>query len=253
MASGEDTARRLTEALAVSAAAGTIASPVPHRRLLEMIVETAAHVLGAEAASLLLVDDDAEELVFEVATGEKVDELKTIRVPLGHGVAGTVALTGQPLAIAGEDNPAQAQDIAEQVGYFPRSLLCIPLYYGDKIIGVLELLDKRGAPTFGAEDVDSLRLFANQAAVAIEYSRTQGDVAALVARLLASTGHGDEADLRDQAESVAAAVSDDPGYRRTVELAQLVHEIAQRGETEFRSCRAILEAFAEYLRSHRTA
>ncbi len=220
----KDSAGRRAEALAVSAAAGTIASPVSHLRLLEMIVETAAHVLRANAASLLLLDDETEELVFQVATGPKADEARNVRVPLGHGVAGTVAVTGQPLAIAGDHHPVQARDLSEQIGYEPSSLLCVPLYYGDRIIGVLELLDKRGADSFGPDDIDALTLFANQAAVAIEYSRTQGDLAAAAAGL-------------------------DPAYGRTLELARLVHEIAQRGDAEFTACRALLTGFAEYLRS----
>ena len=248
MDSPRDTARHLADALAISAAAGTIAAPVSHLRLLEMIVETAAHVLRAEAASLLLLEEETDELVFEVATGAKADETKKFRVPLGHGVAGTVAATGQPLAIAGVDNEARAKDISEQIGYEPSSLLCVPLYYGDRIIGVLELLDKRGAETFGPDDIDALTLFASQAAVAIEYSRTQGDLAAVVARLIESLGDGGEGNPYDH-RAVAAAVSDDPAYGRTLELASLVHEIARRGDAEFNTCRAFLSDFAEYLRS----
>lgn len=248
MESPTDKAGHLADALAVSAAAGTIASPVSHLRLLEMIVETAAHVLRADAASLLLVDEETDELVFEVATGAKADETKKIRVPLGHGVAGTVAVTGQPLAIAGEHSQVRAKDISDQIGYEPSSLLCVPLYYGDRIIGVLELLDKRGADAFGPDDIDALTLFANQAAVAIEYSRAHGDLAAVVARLVESLGEGGGRDLHDH-RAVAAAVSDDPAYGRTLELARLVHEIAQQGDAEFNTCRALLSDFAEYLRS----
>src|SRR5215208_1933914 len=61
----------LREALTLAAAAGTIASPATHSRLLEIIVETAAHVISARAAALFLVDAEAEELIFEVALGSK--------------------------------------------------------------------------------------------------------------------------------------------------------------------------------------
>src|SRR5690242_4110478 len=80
---GED----LRDALATAATAGTIAAPVTHSRLLEMIVETAADVIDANAASLFLIDREAQELTFEVALGEKAEEVKKFRVPLGKGLA----------------------------------------------------------------------------------------------------------------------------------------------------------------------
>src|SRR5438132_12786414 len=69
----EPFASELRHTLALAAAAGTIASPVSHSRLLEMIVETAAHVTSAQAASLFLIDIDTEELTFEVALGQKAE------------------------------------------------------------------------------------------------------------------------------------------------------------------------------------
>jgi len=63
-----------------------IAEPMSHSRLLEMIVETAAQVISAEAASLFLIDQESQELIFEVALGQKADEVKHFRVPLGHGI-----------------------------------------------------------------------------------------------------------------------------------------------------------------------
>ena len=166
-------------------AAGTIASPVTHARLLQLIVETAADVIGARAGALFLVDEAHNELTFEVAIGPKAAEVKRIRVPHGQGVAGLVAASGQPMAIAdaGSD-PRHASDIAQQIGYYPETILCVPLFYGDRLTGVLELLDKDGAPAFSAADMNTLGLFANQAAVAIEQSRTHRNLAALLAELL---------------------------------------------------------------------
>ncbi len=82
------------DALTLAAAAGEIASPVTHSRLLEMIVKTAASVIPSRAASLLLVDQETEELVFEVALGPEAEEVRKFRVPLGHGIAGLVAVSG---------------------------------------------------------------------------------------------------------------------------------------------------------------
>jgi GAF domain-containing protein len=251
---GEQFARELRKALTLAAATGAIAAPVSHTRLLEMIVETAAQVIGARAASLFLVDEQAQELVFEVALGQKAAEVKHFRVPLGHGIAGLVAVSGQPIAISdAQSDPRHAVDIARSVGYVPQSILCIPLFYDEQVIGVLELLDKEGAPAFSASDTTALGHFANLAAVAIEQSRTHRNLGALLGEALHSlSGGGAETQrhLRQDAEAFTAALAgDDLAYRRALELAMLVQQIAGQGEHELALCRTVLEGIVAYTRA----
>ncbi len=245
-------AEDLLAALATAAAAGSIGSPVSHSRVLEMIVETAAGVIGARSAALFRLDAASGELVFEVALGPKAEEVKHHRVPLGHGIAGLVAISGQPMAIANaEEDDRQAADIAEAIGYTPESIVCVPLVYAERVTGVLELLDKIDAPSFSAADIQTLGLFANQAAVAIEQSQAHRSLGALLASLVqpttAGTGHfGTTPDsiraIADQAEAA------DPHFRATLELAELVREIAWRGDLERDTCLTLLRGFADYLR-----
>lgn len=246
-------AEELRDALTLAAAAGSIASPVEHSRLLEMIVETAASVIPSRAASLFLVDEGAEELVFEVALGSKAEEVRKFRIPLGHGIAGLVAVSGQPMAVSdAASDPRQAADIARSVGYAPESILCVPLFYDEEVIGVLELLDREGTSSYSAQDMSILGLFANQAAVAIEQSRAHGSVAALLGGVLGSLGGVPEhrrEDLREGAGSFVEGAEEDAAHRRALELAELVREISHQGEEEFAACRTILQGFAEYLRS----
>jgi transcriptional regulator with GAF, ATPase, and Fis domain len=249
----EPFAADLRTALTVAGTAATIAAPVPHQRLLEMIVETAANVIGARSGALFLIDEAAEQLIFEVALGPKAADVKKLRVPLGHGIAGLVALSGQPMAVADADQDSrQAADIAEQVGYQPQSILCVPLVYRDRVTGVLELLDKEGEPAFTAEDMHALGLFANQAAVGIEQSRTQRDLAAFLAEVVRSldgTTDTPAGPLADRARAFAAAVeADDASFADALELAALVREIVAYGEREYDACRTLLRGFAEYLR-----
>jgi GAF domain-containing protein len=219
---------RLRDTLRLATTAGIIGSPVSHARLLEMIVETGAHVIGARAGALFLLDEETDELTFEVAIGSRAAEVKRFRVPLGHGIAGIVAASGQAMAIKdAAGDPRLASDIAESVGYVPETVLCVPLFYGDNVIGALELLDKEGG--FTAGDLEALGLFANQAAVALQLSRTYENVAGLLAD--------------------ADAEGADDVSRDAVELARLVQEIARYGETERKACRDLLLAFAEYLRA----
>jgi len=224
----------LRAALTRAAAAGVIGSPVSHARLLEMIVETGAHVIGARAGALFLLDEETSDLTFEVAIGPESESVKRFRVPLGHGIAGIVAASGQAMAISdAASDPRLASDIAGNVGYVPQTVLCVPLFYGTRVIGALELLDKAGGGTFTAADMEALGLFANQAAVALQLSRTHQNVARVLTR------DGERADVDEQ----------DAAARGALELAELVHEIACRGESERAACRALLLGFAGYLRA----
>jgi GAF domain-containing protein len=249
-------AASLREALSLAESAGTIGARVTHSDLLQMIVATAAQVLRARAGALLLVDEDTEELVFEVAVGGEAEDVKTFRVPVGHGIAGHVAVTGQPIAVSeAATDPRTATDIADRVGYRPDSILCVPLFYDDEVIGVLELLDKEDGSSFTAADIESLGLFANQAAVAIEHSRVHASLGALIGDVLRTVGDGKELQqtLESDASAFAGRVEQDPTSRDALALAQLVHEIAKTGEREAQACRAILESFAGYLRARRSA
>lgn len=245
--------RDLREAVRLSAAATVISAPTSHGRLLDMIVATAADIIGAKAGALFLIDREHEDLVFEVALGEKADEVKKFRVPLGHGVAGLVALTGQPMAVSDTaTDDRDASDIAEAVGYTPQNILCVPLFYSDQVIGVLELLDKEGAATFSPDDMEALGLFANQAAVAIEQSRSHSRLESLVSGFIESlSGIPDHQrqSLVDRVGKFATGISEDPAYQRSLALAQLVQEISAQGEREWEACRGILESFAQFLRA----
>lgn len=249
-------ADELREAFSLTAIAATITSPVPQSRLLEMIVETAAHLITSRGAALFLIDDETQELVFEVALGDKAAEVKKFRVPLGTGIAGLVAVTGQPMAISdAQSDPRQAADIAKAVDYKPDSLLCVPLFFHDQVFGVLELLDRVGQPSYSPEDMEALGLFAGQAAVAIAQSQTQHRLAALLAETLAasSTLSSEQiARLREGADALAARLEEDDVFRRRISLARLTLEIAGQGESETKACEAILRGFAEFLRSQPT-
>jgi Nif-specific regulatory protein len=246
-------ADELRGVLVRSALAGTIAAPVSHSRLLEMIVETAAQVINSQAASLFLVDDERRELVFEIALGQKAEEVKKFRVPLGHGIAGHVAATGQPTATSGDADPRQALEIGESVGYIPRTILCVPLFYSDRVIGVLELLDKADEAIFTELDMHVLGLFANLAAVALEQSRTRDNLFGLLAEIVLES-NGDLPEQQRQqlvqgSQRLASGIAEDQRYQQALALARLVEEISRNGERELGVCQAILRDFAEYLRS----
>ena len=244
----ERTAQDLKDALTMAAATSKLSAPVSQGRLLEMIVATAAQVISSNAASLLLIDEAAQDLVFEIALGQKADDVKKFHVPLGHGIAGLVAVTGQPMAISNAQNDARhASDISGDIGYQPQSILCVPLFYNDRITGVLELLDKRDKgntiTTFTPADIETLGHFANLAAVAIAQSRAQDNISGWLAQTLDNARFSTE-----RTTHFLSNIEDDATYRRTLELADTVREIANYGEGETTACNSILRGFSEYLR-----
>jgi GAF domain-containing protein len=242
----EHFAQDLRGALTLAAAVRTIGAPTTHERLLEMILATAADIIGAQAASLFLVDAQHKNLVFQFALGEKADEVKKSRIPMGQDVAGLVAMTGQPMAVSDS-----AEDSREASGS-PQNILCVPLFVRGRVIGVLELLDKEGDTNFDAADMEALALFANQAGAAVEQSRTHHSVGALVAELIHEVDglpDDERKGLTKRAHKFTAELEQHGSYRHALELARLVHEIVQHGDRATESCKGILSSFVKFLRS----
>ena len=214
--------------------------------LLRIVVESAANVIGAVAGAIFLIDASERELIFEVATGPQAEATVGVRVPLGHGIAGLVAVTGQPMAVAEvEADSRHAADIAEQIGYAPQSILCVPLLRDGDVIGVLELLDKRGQRAFAAEDMQVLGHFAELASVAIDQSRMVGRLNALIQNALGTaTGQSVDAVASDE---IAASIEADERYQVSMALAEMIRQIGRHGVPELEAARAILEGYAEYL------
>src|SRR5689334_12925938 len=89
----EQFAQTLRKLLLSARNTNVILAPFTRAHLLEMVVTTAAQVISARSGSLFLIDEKAQDLVFEVAIGPAAQEVKKFRVPLGHGIAGMVALS----------------------------------------------------------------------------------------------------------------------------------------------------------------
>lgn len=158
----------MSRELSAAVAAGALISEASFRPLLQRIVEVARAILGARASSVLLLDDAAGELVFEAVTGEGEAELVGRRVPGDAGIAGWVAQSRQPLVV--EDvtqDPRFSGEVAELTGYMPRGLIAVPLIHEDRVLGVLEVLDRPQRASFSLAEMDLLQLFAGQAALAL--------------------------------------------------------------------------------------
>jgi len=191
--------------LNAAVAAGVLGSEERFRELLRSVVEVARAIFRARASSVLLLDEAANELVFEAVVGEGEETLLGQRFPAGTGVAGWVLATRTPLVI--EDvrrDPRFAKDVAEDTGYVPEGLMAVPLLSDERALGVLEVLDRQAK--FTLQEMELLGLFAAQAAIALDLlQRTREAEAALggdgrlavVARVAAALeGREDEAGAR---------------------------------------------------------
>jgi transcriptional regulator with GAF, ATPase, and Fis domain len=249
----EHFAEDLHKLLTSSAGVGLVLSPFSRSHLLEMIVQIATQFINARSSSLFLVDEATQELAFEVAMGPAAQEVKKFRVPLGHGIAGLVALTGQPMAIAHAHQDARlATDIAFAVNYVPESILCVPLFYDDRVIGVLEMLDKQGRSSFGTEDIDVLGQFANIAAVAIAQSSAFLDQQTFFQAMVRSFGEVD-AEQRQLLYRKATVFTNwanttDMLSTRARELALYVNELILDGEQSCDLCINVLQGFVSRIR-----
>ena len=247
---------RLTEqlrrlVLAVEAS-GRAILPSSGGELLQSIVEAAARLFGAAAASLALVDEPQESLVFRVAVGAGRDDVVGMRIPLDRGIAGYVAMTGQPIAISSvRDDPRFNAEFAKSTGYVPRSILATPLISHDRVIGVMEVLDKINAPSFGMQDMELLGMFARQAALAIDQSQQIDRLNESLVRGLKGLA---DPKTRDEAvelwRALGSKADEDSGQGQAVlALADLFNTISRLGEAELKACLQVMSAFAEYTRS----
>ena len=120
-------------------------------RLLDVIVEAVTDLVGSDRTSLFIVDAEAKELWTQTAQGSE-----RIRLPIGSGIAGTVAITGETINI--EDAPNDSRfnsDNDKRSGYSTKSILCMPLVsHNDLIVGVLQTLNKKHEPCFSSYDED---------------------------------------------------------------------------------------------------
>jgi signal transduction protein with GAF and PtsI domain len=149
-------------------AASSLAGAAVHDELLQSIIETARAIFGAHASSIILYDEPADELVFRAATGNEANDLIGRRFPAGEGIAGYVLRSREPLILEDvSEDPRFARDIAESTGYVPRGLMAVPLLRGERTLGVLQVLDRASAG-FKLAEMDTLALFARQAALALD-------------------------------------------------------------------------------------
>jgi HD-GYP domain-containing protein (c-di-GMP phosphodiesterase class II) len=141
-------------------------------QMLEQVIKMTQQTLNASAASILLFRDSDHELYFEVASGPVGKALRQVKLNTQYGIAGQVARTGKPLIVNDVTrSPNFHKMIDETTGFITKSLVCAPLIVQRKILGVIEVLNKRDGSEFGEQDLEAVVSVATTAAMAIENTR----------------------------------------------------------------------------------
>ena len=139
--------------------------------LLQDIISIATELTDTDASSVLLVDSKSGDLFFEAATGIKKYEVERVAVPK-ESIAGWIVENNLPLVINDvTKDPRWSQKVDDAAGWVTRSILGVPLRVKDKVIGAIEVLNKKGGQLFSEDDLSTLTTMAAQAAVAIENTR----------------------------------------------------------------------------------
>lgn len=149
-----------------------ISSTLNIAELLRQVMRLATEVVEAETSSILLYDEKTDEFFFDIALGEKEDELKQVRLKSGEGIAGWVAKNRKTQVINDvASDPRWAKRADAKTQFKTRSIIAVPLVYRGALLGIMEAINKR-AGEFSAEDGEILEAFAAQAAVSIVNART---------------------------------------------------------------------------------
>ena len=150
-------------------AAKTVNSTLDLDRLLDVILEAAIKSIAADRGTLYLVDELKSEIWSKALRGTEIIE---IRLPIGKGLSGYVAKTGETINIPDAHNdPRWNPDVDKRSGYRTNNMLCMPMQNRDgKIIGVFQMLNKKGGP-FTTQDEEFINALSIHASIAIENAR----------------------------------------------------------------------------------
>lgn len=167
-----ETERRASQLSSLNVITRQLTSTLELQPLLKSILESAVEILNTEAGSLFLVDAQTDELIFQVTVGPAAQNLAGQRLPPGTGIVGKAvqqrrAVITNDVAATSTWNPTPDK----QTGFVTRAILAVPMEVKDRVIGVIEIINKKDGNPFNDDDQNLLSAFAGQAAVAIENAR----------------------------------------------------------------------------------
>jgi Nif-specific regulatory protein len=156
--------------------------------LVPFVIAKCREALNAESASVLLLDRERNEFYFPYVSDDNsnvIGVLAQLRVPADRGIAGAALTSGKPLIIAdAQADPRFYRNVDAETGSVTRNIIAVPLTSGHGIIGVLEVLNRRGGTAFGPDDLSLLEAVSGSVTIAIENARLYDQLRSSEATLL---------------------------------------------------------------------
>lgn len=218
-----------------------ICSTLDLEEVLNRTFESIEKVLRAERSSVWRYDAESRTLSFRMMRGGVPDEsIRALRMKLGEGVVGWVAQTRQPVVISDvSKDPRWSRRVDEKTEFRTRSLLCIPLLAYDRLVGVIQLLNRVEGDPFTDDDLRNLQDLAPQIAVAMENAllyeekrRTFLGLAATLAEVIEwrdayTAGHIQR--VVSYSLSIARRLQLPPAEIEVLKLSAILHDIGKIG------------------------
>jgi diguanylate cyclase (GGDEF)-like protein len=137
-------------------------------QILVIVLKRLSQLIRAKNWTLFLLDPESQELRFEVVVGLDKELVRDVRIRLGEGIAGTVALTGRPVfsSDVGAD-PRFSSRVDQLTGFVTRAIICLPLTIGNRVVGVVEVINPEDAQLFQDHCSLGLSIVADYLAIAI--------------------------------------------------------------------------------------
>ncbi len=207
--------------------------------VLNLILDRAIEVMQADAGSIMMLDESTGELEVKVARGARAAEVYGRSVKLGEGIAGWVALYGQPLLLIDGELDTRFHTICQREDV--RDALCVPLQADEAVVGILSVNNRRGDGPFGEEDLRLLTALGSHVTLAIRnaalYEQTAGQRHTME-RLLSSLGWAQE----EERKRVSLAIHDGPAQTLYAALLRLQAYRALRDSDRERAAAEFSEA-----------
>jgi len=152
--------------------ARTLTTTLELEEILLAIMDKMANFFGPERWSLLMIDPEVGDLYYAIAVGEESASLRGLRVPLGQGVAGWVAATGNPLVVPNVSlDPHWSTFARNHPDLNIHSIACVPIRSGENTVGVIQLLNSK-LDLLSEYSISFLRILCDYAAIAIQNARS---------------------------------------------------------------------------------
>ena len=236
----EESNKKIEQFTSLTELSGVLNSTLDQDEVRKRAMVAATKLMNCEVSSLLLLDDDTNELYFEVALGDKGAQVKEMRLKVGEGIAGWVAEHGKSQLIRDiSEDPRHFKEADERTDFVTRDMLCVPLKVKDKTIGVLEAINKIDGEVFNDEDLGLFQLLANQVAIAVDNARLYTDIhetflqtanalAEAIEKRDPYTG-GHTKRVVKYSKAIAQYLDMEPADKENLEISAILHDIGKIG------------------------